>query len=349
MALNTKGVYYRANTDAVSTVEAQALATADSVPVGPNYIINGAMDVWQRGTSFTAMTLYGADRWRITASATGVSCNVTRVSGPDGSLIYAVRYLQSASATSVVEYAARQFLETQHVSSLAGKTVTVSFWYRSNRTGNHSVRLSTNTRATGGSEQSLTFSVSAANTWVKYSLTFNSFASVTAWTAAANDWGAFLDIGFRTASVGDFTSLAANDYFELSGVQLEAGSSATPFRRNASSLQGEISACLRYYWRVNGTASGDWVSPLVVGISGTQGSCGIYFPVRMRISPTVSFGGTLYGNHLWSTNSVITSVNSGGNVDMHRVNFVGNTWSTGAIYMVAGTTSAAYLEFSAEL
>ena len=326
--------------------------TSLQISTSPNYIINGAFDVWQRGTSFTTLTGYGPDRWRPTINATGTNLSVSRVAGPTGALQYGARFLQAAAASSIVEYAARQFIETQHLAPIGGKQATLSFWYRSNRTGLHAARVTSATRATGGTDQSITFNVTSANTWTKYSLTFSSFAGVTAWTAADNDWGGFVDIGFRVgSSIGDFASLSTNDYFEIAGVQLEAGSVATEFKRNSGSLQGEIAACQRYFYRNSSTVQ---YTPLAFGyqITTTEVFAHVQLPVRMRIKPAVTASSMEWSdNALFQIGFSSLVVNNASNTDIVRLNA---TIPANGAQFRPGTfrTSAAslgYLEYNAEL
>lgn len=251
MSTNTKGIYYSTSADAPITEEARSLALANSVPVGPNYVINGAFDIWQRGTSATNNTGYLADRWYVTVNATGQSTNQSRVSTAlQGKLGYALRVVSATNATSIIEWAIRQPIERGHIEPLAGKTVTLSFWYRSNRTGTHGARIiGAGSSNVGGGDWTTSFAVSVADTWQRYVVTSTTaFSEITAWgTSNPTDVGAYVDIGFKAGNSGPgFTSLSANDYFEITGIQLEEGSAATPFRRNASSLQGELAVCQRY-------------------------------------------------------------------------------------------------------
>jgi hypothetical protein len=70
----------------------------------------------------------------------------------------------------------------------------------------------------------------------------------------------------------------------LSNVQLEAGSTATAFRRNANSLQGELAACQRYYWRW--TAASNQYGYVGLAFSGTGLVFSIPLPVSLRAVPT---------------------------------------------------------------
>jgi hypothetical protein len=338
----------RGGTGATTVAQAQ---TNLEVPLSPNYIINGGFDIWQRGTSITNNTSYLADRWYITANATSVSCNQSRVAANlSGKAGYALRVQQTASST-VVEYAARQFIEAQNLFPLAGKTVTLSFWYRSNKTGTHGARLTGSGRATGATDLNIGFTVSAANTWGRYSITFSTFAGATAWTVSDNEWGAALDIGFRTGNSVGHTSLAANDYFEITGVQLEEGSVATSFRRNANSIQGENAACQRYYHRISSTTQ---FTALALGyqITNTEVAAFVTLPVRMRIRPTASIS-----NIEWSDNALYSigvsnfQTNTASTQDQVRIN--ANISSNGSQFRPGtfrtASSSLGFIDFNAEL
>ena len=251
-------------------------------PMSYNYLINGAFDFWQRGTSATNNTGYLADRWAITQNGTGASTNQSRVTTTvQGRLGYALRVVAASSATSIVEWAVRQPIERGHMEALAGKTVTLSFWYRSNRTGTHGARIIG--LGTGSSDVTSAFTVAVADTWQRYSITSSAaYGNITAWsTTNPTDIGTYIDIGFKAGNSGPgFSSLAANDYFEITGVQLEEGSYATPFRRNASSIQAELAACQRYF-EIVGAIEG-WMS-------WTGNGAKIYaytYKVTKRVAPT---------------------------------------------------------------
>jgi hypothetical protein len=257
-----------------------------------NVIINGAFDIWQRGTS-SASTAYLADRWQITAAATsGISPNQSRVNGIVATeTSYALRVQQGSATTSgLVEYAARQIIERQNFQPLGGKRLTLSFWYRSNKTGSHGTRLIGSIDNTGGQDTGQAFTVTTANVWQKITLQFDSTLNITSWGAnAQNGIGGYLDIGFRAGSTGQ-TSVTTGDYFEITAIQLEAGSVATPFRRNAASLQAELAACQRYYYR---SISSNTFSrhPVIncAGLDGTRAWFSLSVPVPLRDLPTVEF------------------------------------------------------------
>jgi hypothetical protein len=269
-----------------------------------NFIINGGMDIWQRGTSFTNIgNAYSADRWTNTLSP-GPTLTNTRVAGPLPTIQYASRLQVTANVASVVEIASRQTLERQHIQSLAGKTVTLSFWYRSNRTGTHGARIIGGVQNVGGVDSNNQFQVTSANTWQRYTITSSAFAGITSWTGSPEAVGGYVDIGFRVGNSAGLTSLSSNDYFELSGVQLEMGSVATPFKRNAPSLQAELAACQRYFVAIAGGAMMVANPYFTVGLSGGGQFPMTSLPVPMRVTPTS------ITNSAGSTNVLYTYLNT---------------------------------------
>lgn len=197
-----------------------------------NYIINGAFDVWQRGTSFSSVTggVYTADRW-VTQTNAG-SQTITRVTDTPSGYNYALRLQRS----SVTYCGIGQRIEAAMAATLIGGDITVSFWAKSPQ-ANQTVRAqltypsATDNYTTFTVDQAQSTSISTS--WTKYSFTFSSIGSVFA-------TGMELRIG-TNSSAGDIHDLY------IAEVQLEEGSVATPFRRNAPSIQAELAACQRYF------------------------------------------------------------------------------------------------------
>jgi hypothetical protein len=185
----------------------------------------------------------------------------------------------SSTATSVTEYAARQRFELSNVRDLAGKIITISFWYRSNIVGTHGVRILP-LGTTGGVDTKVAITVNSANTWEYKTVTTNALSAVTSWGSTADNATALiLDIGLRVSEVGQ-TTIAANTYFNLTGVQLEQGSVATPFERRP--IGTELALCQRYYHRQTGTV---WLARYATsGFSVTS----VPLPVTLRTNPSVT-------------------------------------------------------------
>lgn len=356
----TDGTLYIYYTDANSSqwVESRAPITADGY-ISPNYVINGGFDIWQRGTSATNNTAHLADRWNVTANGTGLQCNQSKVAGPSTSIPNALRVQQVVAASSIIEYAARQPIERSVMQNLAGKTVTLSFWYRSNKTGVHSARLiggaGTNV---GGVDWNAAFTVPTADTWARYSITTATpFGTITGWGANPDtSVGAYIDIGFRTQSGSGslgFTALSANDYFEITGVQLEEGTVATPFRRNANSIQGELASCKRYYQRyIGGVGCG------LTGVanSGSTLIMNYSLNVDMRVTPATGGSGQIWISDQYVTDMSAASISvsnppQGANTQGGRLVLGGfSSLVTGRYYSTpASASGSGYIEFNSEL
>jgi len=322
-----------------------------SQAAGRNTVINGGLDVWQRGTSFTGVTngSYTADRWKMTAFATGLNTTVTQdTSVPNSASKYSIKVLQAASATSVTEYAARQLFETSQILQLCGNTVTLSFWYRSNLTGSHAVRLYASPM-TGGTDVSTAFTVSAADTWEKKVINFSSFAGVTTASTAPTAEAAGLDIGFNVFNSASRTTLAASDYFQIAQVQLETGSVNTSFTRAGGTIQGELAACQRYYWRQTPTNNNGIYGIGVVG-DAAYAIITIPLPATMRAGGPTSIDIPTSVSNLQLTNYYTTSwtpsaiiiLDSTSNVLTIRVQTTGMTVGQAVLLRNNGANGATY-------
>jgi hypothetical protein len=263
-----------------------------------NTVINGNFDWWQRGTSFAGLSTYAytADRWKVVLSGTSLNATLSQdTSVPNVRSKYSAKLQQlTSSATSVSEFGFHQIFETSTILPLCGNTVTLSFWYKSGITGTHYYRIYT-AYQTGGVDTTSTFTVTAADTWEYKTITLSAFASITAVTTALTAAGTELQIGPRVYGSGGTSTIAINGYAQISQVQMEVGSVATPFARAGGTIQGELAACQRYYWplvtAINQTAfNGGYVT------SATQILGTIQFPVTMRVAPTASI---TTGTNFW--------------------------------------------------
>jgi hypothetical protein len=259
-------------------------------PFSKNVIINGAMDFWQRGTSYAlpaAVFNYGAaDRWGVYAnSVTGRT--ISRQTAGLAGFTYSQRVQRDSGNTNTQNTQLVQIIESPTATSLQGQFVTVSFWAKAG--ANYSVSSSNitvvlyagtgtdqNPYTSGYTGQTTPISTSQAITtsWARYSFTTSAaLASTVTELTLAIQSGAFIG------------TAGANDWFEVTGVQVESGSQATPFTRAAETLQGELAACQRYYYRTTANAIGIRFG-YGTNISTTAAQIMVTFPVQMRSVPT---------------------------------------------------------------
>jgi hypothetical protein len=229
-----------------------------------NYIINGAFDVWQRGTSFLAVAGYNADRW----SQPFASNNSERSTDAPSGFEYSIKF----NRTSGTRAGINTRLESSNVRGLLNTPITISFWAKEDAANGDTLRVEVryasakdNFATLVGSQNSSEFTLST--TWQRFSYTITPDSNV-------------VDGMQITLSAN-----AINTDFLVTGVQLEAGSVATPFKRNAPSLQGELAACQRYYYRTTATAGG-LIFANAYANSATQARGAVHFPTTMRVAPT---------------------------------------------------------------
>jgi hypothetical protein len=261
-----------------------------------NAVINGAFEINQRNFSSSTAAGYGFDRWQTnrsggtsTASSQAFTLGTAPVTGFEASNFQ--RIVTSGLSASGDFSVLLQPIES--VRTFANQTVTVSFYAKAG-SGTPQIGVEFEQEfGTGGSPSSAVSTPVAAKTistsWTRYTATVL-VPSIAGKTLGTNNNNA-LNVLFWVSAGSTLNSRASsigiqNNTFDIWGVQVEAGSEATAFRRNANSLQGELAACQRYYWRSTpGTAYG----------THGQGSCfntttaniRIINPVPMRTNPGV--------------------------------------------------------------
>ena len=268
---------------------------------GKNAIINSAFDFWQRGTTFTSgSAMYTADRWPM--SPNGGTMTISRINSDLTGFRYAMRVQRPQGGTTTAQIYLGQGLVTEDVIHMQGKQVTISFYARAG--ANYSsagsiLSLGANWgTGTGGyvygplTNDALLFNTGfTLNTsWQRFSYTFTMPATMTEFR--------FYPYYTQSGTAG------ANDYYDMTGWQLELGPVATTFSRYGGNIQGELAACQRYYWRTSYDSTygafGNGIAYSTTAIRTT-----IVPPVQMRISPSsLEYGGT---NPFWSWDGVNNS------------------------------------------
>jgi len=224
-----------------------------------NKIINGNFDIWQRGTSLPPLTggRYLADRW--TNESEGTTCTAAQSAFALGqtSVPNEPTYYISTAVTSVVGASNNATLH-QHIEgvrSCAGKTVTLSFYAKSNASRNIAVELYQNfgTGGTPSTSVSIPVGLKALTTsWQKFTVTTNipSISGKTLGTSGDDslvvyfwfDAGSNPVVNARASSLGQQSGT-----FDIAQVQLEEGSFATPFELRP--IGTELALCQRYYYK----------------------------------------------------------------------------------------------------
>lgn len=265
-----------------------ALQAADAYDYHPNAVINGAFDIWQRGeglsTASSASTGYVADRWQMFRDGYASGGATYRPSGPTG-FKSAARVQRNAGNTSLAGVLLAQSIESLNSVPYAGKNVVLSFYARaganySSLGSSLTVSVVSGTGTDQNVSNGLTGQASVLGGNVALTTSWQRFTITGAVSASANQ----LAVSFYYNPTG---TAGASDYFEVTGVQLEEGTSATPFRRAGGTIQGELAACQRYFIRYGGESlyslfgAGYVESSLVVWVS-------FHVPVKMRTAPTLT-------------------------------------------------------------
>jgi hypothetical protein len=261
---------------------------------GKNAVINGGMDVWVRGTSFSiaASTNYGsttfsADRWQtktnanqaitISRQATGDTTNLPNIE-------YCMRYQRNSGQTGTGALILVNNFETANTIPYVGKAVTISFYARkgADYSAASSVLTFAVTSGTGADQNA--FAYSGANNFISSSATLTTTWQRFTATGTVPTTALSIAPNFTFTPVG---TASTDDYFEITGVQLELGNTPTTFSRVGGNYGLELAACQRYYFRSAAGTSNNSRLGQGPAFSATQSYPLVTFPVTMRVQPSV--------------------------------------------------------------
>lgn len=287
-----------------------------------NKIINPAMEISQRGTSFSSNG-YTLDRFIQSNLGGAVSTTTQSTDVPNNTFQNSLKVDITTADTSIAstDYSVIiQIIEGYNVRDLIGQTFTLSFWVKSPKTGIHCVGFRNNTY---DRSYVVEYTVSIANTW--------EFKTVTVVggliTAGTWNWtnGRGLDVCFTLAvgsayyttpnswQVGNFIATSnqvncvdstSNDFF-LTGVQLELGQEPTPFERRP--YGAELVLCQRYYQQLGNIV----YATIGSGLQRSTTEAGINVPLLQSLrtsSPNISFSSLMVTDRA-SADAAVSSIN----------------------------------------
>tara|TARA_R100000084_G_scaffold43003_1_gene17591 strand:- start:232 stop:1392 length:1161 start_codon:yes stop_codon:yes gene_type:complete len=330
------------------TIDGQQLPTAGALS-NRNLIINGAMSVAQRSTSETGVTDSGyktVDRFQLSLATLGTYTVTQEADGPDGfskslKIDCTTADASPAADDAFLVYHKIEAQNLQHLNygSSSAKALTLTFYVKSNKTGNASFELQQ--RDNSDRQVTLQYSINSANTWEQKTLSIPADAS-----GSINDdngeglrLGWWLNSGSNLTGGSHQTTWAAevnadrnvsnlgiggstDDYWQITGVQLEVGDKATPFEHR--NYGDELARCQRYYQQFTGQGSGDYaINGGYTYNNGSSTATGFNLAVPLRNTPTVLNG---------TTGLSIRSQGSG--YDVTNVDHVG--WVENSVWVAMG-------------
>ena len=319
-----------------------------------NLVINGAMQVAQRGASSTVAEGYGSvDRFKSNNSGNDEAPTQSQVDVAAGITPYTLGFRKAFRITNgnqtsgagtndrvciIYNFEGQDIACSGWNYTSASSFITLSFWVKSSVAQNFFVQL----RSRDGTEQGFTFETGSlsADTWTKVTkaipgnsnLTFdndNTAGLLMEWnifrgtdktgSMSLDTWAAF-DGSVRTPDQTSTWYTTDNATFEITGVQFEVGSVATDFEHK--SFRQELQSCQRYYCQTynygtypGANAGGVGVVRAMAYGSSAYAGCGNFsFPVKMRTTPTCS---------LFSRDGTAGKINADGTLGNGSVGNVG--------------------------
>ena len=380
-----------ATSDAITTA-ADGTCTAKLTSIGGgqlshrNIIVNGAMTISQRGSTFSHVgssntNILTMDRWKIRRSGSNnFDTTITHSTDtPDGFLnSLKITPDTTETPTGTMNGLIEQQIEGQSLQHFAygtssAKSITASFYAKSGSQNNgHNYTLQLRKYDSSDNTRIVTKAFTVTSSWQRFTMTFpgdtsNDIKNSTDYTgfefifqlatgpddlvAEQPTWTSTFTNWRGVTGNSNFMDNTSNEFY-VTGCQLEVGDTATSFEHR--SVNEELIRCYRYYYRMDG----DNNKTYMIGMSDND-NLNIYgffhFPVPMRIAPTAleqSGSASDYKVRRDTTKSCTAVPAFIDAMDfMCRVNFPSNShgWGTGQMLWCQSGGSGSYLGFSAEL
>ena len=284
-----------------------------------NMVINGSMDVNQRsvaGAIANAANNYIADRFMVRSNTTSSGVVAAQVNASASSNAPGFRnWLQVDVNTSQASLGASDYARIQHY--VEGNNcfmdwglndgytdhITLSFWAKSHQAGTHCISLEDGDASPVHVKE---YEIKQSGVWQKVTVTFpppnvGSFrtrnietglritwclATGTTYQTTPNVWSTSYEMG--TSNLNNFYS-STDNYFYLTGVQLEKGKNATDFEYR--SYGEELTLCQRYYQKINNSGGGTGRTFIMGGYNTTRAFGGFSLSTPMRNDPVVTVNG----------------------------------------------------------
>jgi hypothetical protein len=299
--------------------DASLQGAAASPYVLKNRIINGAMVIDQRNAG-ASVALSGSSKFPVdrfigfytnTGGAATAQQSSVAPAGFNNSFLYSVT---TGAAIGTGDYSCiQQNIEGYNVADLdfgsaTAKTITLSFWVRSSLTGTFSGSLQ---NSAANRSYVYTYTISAANTWEQKTITIAGDTTGTWLKTNGSGLLVYWNMGFQSASLTSTTntwvagafngvtggvtpSTTTGATFYITGVQLEVGTTATPFERRL--YNQELANCQRYYEKsynvsvAPGTAGSGLgaISAVAYTAASNRPFLGIQFQVAKRANTTIT-------------------------------------------------------------
>jgi hypothetical protein len=367
------------------TVTTPAVSGTMVVSASPNYmgfknrIINGAMVIDQRngGTASTpTANAYVIDRWNFLLggdpSKVTIQQNAGAVTPPAGF----TNYIGATVATAVASpntFRFVQVIEGSNIADLAWGTasavpITLSFWVRSSLTGTFGGAITNRTLLTTTVSYPFTYTITSADTWQYVTITIPGDTTGTWESTNSVGMSLFFSLGEAATFKGTAGTWQSGSYFSatgtinlvntldatfyVTGVQIEAGTTATTF--DYRSYGQELALCQRYYYKMFADSSFSQFG-LATSRGTTQLDASFPVPVTMRIAPSVLDFSTLLlslfagGGSTAVVSAVLSTTNNNRQLPSVTFTTAANFGTAGAAtQVIANDSISAFIAFGAE-
>jgi len=352
-----------------NTATVQDLGLATGALSHRNLIHNGDMRIAQRGTSASISSsnigYKSVDRFRVNVVDSTCVFNLSKDTDAPAGFSNSLKVVPTTADSSVGasdRVDLQQKIEGQNLQHLnygtsSAKDLTISFWVKSNVTGTYGFCVYGYDQADRNT-YSTSYSISSSGTWEYKTITIpgdtngnidnntggalgfiwglmsgtnNTGGTTDAWSSYLDDNSVFL--AAHNVNVMSSTS----NYWQITGVQLEVGSVATPFEH--ISYGEELARCQRYYWKSYSAFSADSTTSFLINLQ---------YPTTMRASPSVSWSYGGVADNFYRLSDATTPGYSSPNGLFAGIDGISTTYKFGTSF-TTGATYATYWTMDAEM